>query len=111
MIARETKWIFCIGIGDLLFTLWAVCGGHAEEANPIAAAFLSRGVACFVLFKASMLLVPLYILEWARRYNPVFVRACSRVCAFCYLFWLVGVTVTLHGAAFAVDWWLSYKGI
>ena len=103
MIARETKWIFCIGIGDLLFTLWAVVGGHATEANPIAAAFLSRGVACFVLFKALMLIVPLCILEWARRYNPRFVRYCSRVCAFCYLLWLVGVTVLLHGIAWAID--------
>ena len=58
---------------------------NAAEANPIMAPFLERGPAVFIQAKLALLIVPLIVVELARRKNPTFVRRAVNVAIVAYV--------------------------
>src|SRR5687767_3276559 len=69
----QTVALAAIGIADLISTLFFIGAANAAEANPLMARILHFGPAAFVQAKLLLLLVPLVILELARRKHPAFV--------------------------------------
>jgi hypothetical protein len=64
----------------------------AAEANPLMARFLSKGLGAFVLVKVTLVVGPLAILEWARRYRPALANRALSLALYAYLgFYLLGV--------------------
>lgn len=91
-ISVQTILIACFGIADLISTLWLLHVHGAAEANPLMAYFLAYGNTAFILAKTAFLLGPLFILEWARRRNPIFVRRASSAAVLAYVgFYVFGV--------------------
>lgn len=78
---------------DLLFTAWLVSTGRAVEGNPVMAYYLSRGWPALIAAKTTMVALPLFVIEWASRYHPVFARRMLRVG--------IGVYLGLYVAAVA----------
>src|SRR2546421_431374 len=59
---------------DLVVTCLLIRCRGAGEANPLMARFLADGMGAFVAAKLGFIVVPLLVLEWARRSRPAFVR-------------------------------------
>jgi hypothetical protein len=70
----QTVALAAIGIADLISTLFFVGMADAAEANPFMARFLEKGPVVFIQAKLFLLLIPLIIIERARRKKPEFVR-------------------------------------
>src|SRR5207249_10249646 len=75
----QTVTLAAIGIADLITTLLFVGMANAAEANPLMARFLKMGPIVLIQAKLLMLLIPLVIIEMARRKNPQFVRSAVNV--------------------------------
>lgn len=74
-----------IGIVDLVLTIFFVRYRDAAEGNPLMAYYLSKGIPSFVVAKAVLCAVPLFILEYARRHRPRLVKYCMRGAIAAYL--------------------------
>src|SRR5437660_799811 len=85
---------------DLSTTVVLLRFGGAAEANPLMARFLAHGVCAFVGAKLVFILLPICILEWARRRRPLFVL---RAVAFGIAAYLMLYTVGVSRAN-----WMSY---
>ena len=70
----QTMTLAAIGIADLVTTLLFIGAAGAGEANPLMAPLLQLGPIVFIQAKLLLLLAPLAVLEWARRYRPRFVH-------------------------------------
>ena len=81
-----------LGIADLISTLFFIGAANAAEANPLMARILQLGPAAFIQAKLLLLLVPLAILEIARRKNPEFVARAMNAAIVAYVgLYTVGV--------------------
>lgn len=86
MVAIESLLLAAICVVDMLSTMWLVGAGHAIEANPIMAFYISSGgLAAFAVVKALMFVGPLFTLEVLRRRRPLFVRTMLRTAVVLYL--------------------------
>lgn len=78
-VAPESLALAALCLLDLATTLLWVSRHGAAEGNPLMAWFLTHGgIPGFVLAKCALLIVPLAIMEWARRRRPRFVQAILR---------------------------------
>jgi hypothetical protein len=78
-IAPESLALAALCLLDLATTLHWVSRHGAAEGNPLMAWFLTHGgIPAFVLAKCALLIVPLSIMEWARRRRPRFVHTILR---------------------------------
>ena len=84
-ISKESWIIACIGIGDLIATIFFIERHGAREANPLFHLLWNAGPIAFVGAKLLCLAGPIAILEWARRHNPAFVLSASRMVIVTYL--------------------------
>ncbi len=84
-ISRESWIIAAICVADLVSTLIFVHHHGAREGNPLMDFYLQKGVVPFVLAKCTMFLLPIAIIEWARRHNPDFVRRMARFAIAAYV--------------------------
>lgn len=78
-VARETWGLAGICTLDLISTIWLITECGAQEANPMMARILEQGMVAFVAAKAMLVVIPLGVLEWARRRSDRFVRTVSRI--------------------------------
>lgn len=77
---------------DLASTVWLLKTQGAVEANPLMNRFLEHGIGPFILAKLGFSVLPLILLEWARRRCPHFVRGASKIAVIAYLLcYCVGV--------------------
>src|SRR5207248_3241004 len=91
-LQRQTLALGALGVVDLFTTLAFIHFHGAAEANPLMAAFLSQGILAFLAAKLGLLIGPLSILEWARRFNPIFVTRAVNAAMIAYVcFYAVGV--------------------
>lgn len=84
-LQRQTLTLGVIGVVDLATTLYFINQQGAAEANPLMAGFLSQGLTAFMAAKVGFLAGPLAMLEWARRFNPVFVTRALNVGVAAYI--------------------------
>ncbi|MGC8784266.1 MAG: DUF5658 family protein [Armatimonadota bacterium] len=84
-ISRESWIIAAICVADLVSTLIFVHHHGAREGNPLMDFYLQKGVVPFILAKCTMFLLPIAIIEWARRHNPEFVRRMARFAIAAYI--------------------------
>lgn len=84
-VARESLVLAAICLADLITTLWFVHHEGASEGNPLMNYYLEQGVIPFIAAKCVLVLMPLAVLEWARRRKPRFVQAMLRVGIVLYL--------------------------
>ncbi|MGQ9790896.1 MAG: DUF5658 family protein [Armatimonadota bacterium] len=85
LISRESWIIAVICIADLASTLIFVHHHGAMEGNPLMDFYLQKGVLPFILAKSTMFLLPIAIIEWARRHNPDFVQRMARFAIAAYI--------------------------
>lgn len=85
LISRESWIIAAICVADLVSTLIFVHHHGAREGNPLMDFYLQKGVVPFILAKCTMFLLPIAIIEWARRHNPDFVRRMARFAIAAYI--------------------------
>ena len=95
---KESLILLLIGLTDLLVTLVFIETKHFTEGNPLMAYYLSLGVGAFVLVKLALLLLPIFVAEWSKRYKPRFVRWMLRGAIAVY----VGAYISLF---FSVNVW------
>jgi hypothetical protein len=84
-LSREAIVLMAIGAIDLVLTIFLVRYRDASEGNPLMAYYLKQGVSSFVVAKAILCIVPLFLLEYARRHRPKFVTYCMRGLIAAYL--------------------------
>ena len=84
-VSREALALFVLCGFDLALSIYLIGIGHAGEANPIMAFFLSHGLGVLALVKGSLMLGPLALLEWCRRHNPRFTCAGMRLAIAAYV--------------------------
>jgi hypothetical protein len=92
-LAKETYILLAICAVDLAFTAWLVTTRHGIEGNPLMSYYLHGGWAPLLLAKLVLVIMPIFIAEWARRYHPVFVRRALQFAIVVYL--------AAYGVAFA----------
>ncbi len=85
LISRESWIIAAICVADLVSTLIFVHHHGAREGNPLMDFYLQKGVVPFILAKCTMFMLPITIIEWARRHNPDFVRRMARFAIAAYI--------------------------
>lgn len=84
-LTRQTYFLIIIGLLDLVSTIYLLSYAGAAEANPLMARLLSHGVGVFVLAKVALIVGPLAILEWARRYRPALANRALSLALYAYL--------------------------
>lgn len=77
-VSMETLGLVGICTADTIITAVLWCTGSIEEANPFMAAMLRCSVAMFCAVKLGMLIPLAALVEWYRRYNPIFVKRVMR---------------------------------
>jgi len=85
LISRESWIIAAICVADLVSTLIFVHHHGAREGNPLMDFYLQKGVIPFIVAKCTMFMLPIAIIEWARRHNPDFVRRMARFAIAAYI--------------------------
>jgi hypothetical protein len=78
-LARESYIILLICLFDLVATIWLVATNRATEGNPVMSFYLDRGWVMLVTAKVLLVVFPIFIAEWGRRYRPTFVRRALRL--------------------------------
>ncbi|GIV10606.1 MAG: hypothetical protein KatS3mg020_0097 [Fimbriimonadales bacterium] len=99
LLSPESWAMIGLCLADLVFTVWLLAHGHAEEANPIMRYYLQYGIGVFVVAKMTLVVAPLLIIEWGLRLRPHTVRRLARlgVCSY------VGLYLALHAGFNAPD--------
>lgn len=73
-LMKESLILIVIGLADLLVTLHLVTYKDVAEGNPLMAYYLQLGVGAFVIVKLMLLVFPIFIAEFSKRYKPQFVK-------------------------------------
>ncbi|MCL5105096.1 MAG: DUF5658 family protein [Armatimonadetes bacterium] len=96
-LTRESLVLTAICALDLISTLLLLHGKHADEGNSLMAFYLRYGVGTFVMMKAAMVFLPIFIFEWCRQYRPRFVRAMLRatIAAYVSIYVLLFLSINL----------------
>ena len=84
-LARETYILLVICAVDLAFTAWLITTRRGIEGNPLMSFYLHSGWGPLLLAKLVLVVMPIFIAEWARRYRPVFVRRALQFAIVVYL--------------------------
>lgn len=84
-LARESCILLTICFVDLLFTLWLVCTRHGVEGNPLMSYYLRYGWLPLIGAKIVLIVSPIFIAEWARRFRTAFVERALRFAIVAYL--------------------------
>jgi hypothetical protein len=84
-ISRESIVLIGICVADLASTVLLLRYRAAIEGNPVMSYYLDMGIPVFVVAKASLVLLPIFVAEWARRFHPQFVTQSLRVAIAAYL--------------------------
>jgi hypothetical protein len=79
VISKESYVLTAICLCDLALTLWLIHDRRATEGNPVMSFYMERSMTLLIAMKIALIAVPIFIVEWARRYHPVFVRRMLRV--------------------------------
>ncbi len=75
---KQTILLAALGCLDLITTIVLIVRHGAAEANPLMASFLTKGLFVFITAKIALLITPIAILEWGRRFSPTFVlKSCN----------------------------------
>lgn len=91
-VSRETLGLTGICTADTIITAVLWCTGHIEEVNPLMSAMLRCSVALFCFAKLGVLLPLAALVEWYRKYNPVFVKRAMRLGIAAYMgIYIIGV--------------------
>jgi hypothetical protein len=102
--ARESLFLIGICTADLISTLLLIGNGGVAEGNPLMGFYLRYGIGTFVMVKLSLILLPIFIAEWGKRYRPRFVRAMLRATIAVYLgMYLLVFVMTNVGDAIATE--------
>lgn len=94
---KESWLLMAIGAADLILTVGLLGGRVAVEGNPLMAYYLRFGVGAFVLAKLTLLLLPIFIAEWSKRYRPRFVTFMMRsaIAAYVGVYLLLFISVNV----------------
>lgn len=84
-LARESYIILMICLFDLVATIWLVATHRALEGNPVMSFYLDQGWNALIGVKLLLVIFPIFIAEWGRRYRPRFVRRMLRLAIAMYL--------------------------
>lgn len=84
-VSRESFVIICICLLDLVATIWLVATHRAIEGNPVMSFYLDQGWLMLIGAKTLLIVFPIFIAEWGRRYRPAFVRRALRVAIVMYV--------------------------
>ena len=84
-LARESYILLVIYLLDLGATVWLVLTGQAAEGNPIMSYYLSKGWGMLVGMKAVLFILPIFVLEWCRRYRTRLVHRMLRFAIIAYV--------------------------
>ena len=106
-MARETWGLAGICTLDLISTIWLITECGAAEANPMMARILEQGMVAFVAAKAVLVVIPLGVLEWARRRSDRFVRTVSRIGIVAYLLMYCAVVWRANASGVEARNWAS----
>lgn len=82
---RESLALAAICMADLLSTLVLVGRDYASEGNPIMAYYLQIGIGVFILVKLLLVILPVFVLEWAKQFAPQFTKRLTRVAIVAYV--------------------------
>lgn len=84
-LATESHIILAICVLDFISTAWFITSGHATEGNPVMSFYLQKGWLSLVVAKATLSLLPIFVLEWCRRHRPDFVHGMLRFAIVMYV--------------------------
>ncbi len=84
-IARESWIIGAICMADLISTIWLVSTRGGGEGNPLMRHYLEMGFLPFILAKIVLFVIPVGVMEWARRTHPRFVTNALRATIILYI--------------------------
>jgi hypothetical protein len=84
-LTRESLILMVICAVDLVSTVLMLNTRAAFEGNPIMSYYLRYGIGTFILMKLTLVLLPLFIVEWYRQFRPQFVRLMLRTAIATYL--------------------------
>ena len=84
-LTKESIILIAICTADLASTLLLIGQNAALEGNPLMNYYLSYGVGTFVLMKLALIVLPIFVAEYSRRYKPQFVRIMLRATIATYL--------------------------
>lgn len=84
-LATESYIILVICFFDLVATIWLVATNRAIEGNPVMSFYLDQGWDALIGVKLLLVIFPIFIAEWGRRYHPRFVRRMLRLTIAMYL--------------------------
>ena len=85
LLARESYIILAICLVDLVATIWLVATHRATEGNPVMSFYLEQGWLTLIGAKLTLVIFPIFIAEWGRRYRPAFVRRALRLAIAIYV--------------------------
>lgn len=86
ILMKETWILLVICLTDLIVTLGLLASGRwFFEGNPIMGYYLEIGVWAFVAAKIGLIVMPLFIAEYSKRFKPVFVKTMLRFAIFTYV--------------------------
>lgn len=84
-LMRESWILIAICLTDLLVTLGVLADPRVREGNPLMRYYLDFGVGAFVAVKLVLVVMPIFIAEYSKRYRPAFVKSMLRLAIFAYL--------------------------
>lgn len=84
-LTKESLILIGICIVDLVSTLFLLNTRAALEGNPLMAFYLSYGIGAFIMAKLTLVVLPVFIVEWSRQFRPKFVRSMLRAAIVAYL--------------------------
>lgn len=73
-LTKESIVLIAICTADLASTLLLLGQKLATEGNPLMDYYLQYGIGTFVLMKLALIVLPIFVAEYSRRYRPQFVR-------------------------------------
>lgn len=84
-LSKESIILLLICGLDLLSTCWLISTGRAVEGNTVMSFYLYKSWVLLVAAKLTLSVLPVFILEWCRRYRPRFVHKMLRLTIATYL--------------------------
>lgn len=84
-VAAETYALLIICLLDLISTMWLITTNQAIEGNPIMAFYMCKGLGALIIAKILIDVFALFVIEWARRQSPHFVRGVLRFAIVAYV--------------------------
>jgi hypothetical protein len=96
-VLPETTLMVALCTWDMLYTLYCVRTGLAQEANPALKNSLAHSNVEFLIVKGSTFLVPVIVLEVIRSHRPKLVTFAMRFGFIAYAAIYIGGSIALAG--------------